>query len=84
VIDAVVEHFANFTKDDRKLPVIWHQALLALSQRYKEDITAEQKQQLKILMRKHSHVQITPVIRRELFSTKSRGDTEIGTMDTSD
>jgi len=87
VIDALVEHFLKFNSDDRKMPVIWHQSLLAFAQRYKEDITAEQKQQLKLVMRKHTHAQITPEIRRELFSTKCRGEPAAersGSMDVSD
>jgi len=32
------------------------------------------KKQLKQLLRKHSHHTITPEIRRELFSSKSRGE----------
>jgi len=87
VIDALVEHFLKFNSDDRKMPVIWHQSLLAFAQRYKEDITAEQKQQLKLLMRKHTHPQVSPEIRRELFSTKCRGEPAqetSGSMDVGD
>jgi len=77
VLDALVHHFVSFKDETRTLPVIWHQALLALAQRYKQDITADQKQQLKALMRDHQHHLITPEIRRELFSTKSRDDQDL-------
>lgn len=79
VLDALVDHFLRFQTDTRKMPVIWHQALLAFAQRYKEDITAEQKQLLKHLMKTHAHPLITPEIRRELFSTKCRGEIDTNT-----
>lgn len=78
VIDALVEHFLRFRTETRPLTVAWHQSLLAFAQRYKEDITAEQKAALKLLLRDKPHHAITPEIRRELFSTKSRGDTPMG------
>lgn len=33
VLDAMVAHFAQFTDDERELPVIWHQCLLTFVQR---------------------------------------------------
>lgn len=51
VIDALVEHFLRFRQETRDLPVIWHQSLLTFAQRYKEEISAEQKQQIKLLLR---------------------------------
>jgi len=84
VIESLVDHFMRFQKDDRKMPVIWHQSLLVFAQRYKQALTAQQKQQLKELMRKHAHPQITAEIRRELFSTKCRGEPDIGGMDTTE
>jgi len=72
VIDALFDHFMRFRLETRELPVIWHQSLLAFAQRYKEEIEAGQKQQLKSLLREKSHHKITPEIRRELFSTKCR------------
>lgn len=32
-VDALVDHFMRFLKDDRALPVVWHQALLCFIQR---------------------------------------------------
>ena len=32
-VDALMDHFLNFTHDERTLPVIWHQSLLTLVQR---------------------------------------------------
>ena len=43
-------------------------------QRYKTELTGEQKESLKPLLKKHFHHQITPEIRRELFSTANRGE----------
>uniref|UniRef100_A0A6B2L608 Bystin n=1 Tax=Arcella intermedia TaxID=1963864 RepID=A0A6B2L608_9EUKA len=74
VIDALVQHFLRFRDEKRPLPVLWHQSLLSFSQRYKQEITLEQKQQLKLLLREKTHYLITPEIRRELFNSKSRGD----------
>nr|CAG4643921.1 EOG090X058P [Lepidurus arcticus] len=72
VVDAVVFHFVKFRSDRRELPVLWHQALLTFSQRYKEDISSEQKEALLELLKKHPHPQIGAEVRRELVSSKSR------------
>lgn len=76
VIDAVVFHFLRFERDPRELPVLWHQALLTFVQRYKSDISSEQKEALLGLLRKQSHHAITPEVRRELQHAKCR-DLEI-------
>ncbi|CAH3170687.1 unnamed protein product [Porites lobata] len=72
VIDAVVYHFLRFLSDQRSLPVLWHQSLLTFVQRYKEDISTEQKDALMELCRVHVHAQITAEVRRELTHSKSR------------
>eukprot|EP01103_Thecamoeba_quadrilineata_P002156 TRINITY_DN1211_c0_g1_i1.p1 TRINITY_DN1211_c0_g1~~TRINITY_DN1211_c0_g1_i1.p1 ORF type:complete len:441 (+),score=103.83 TRINITY_DN1211_c0_g1_i1:31-1353(+) len=74
VIDALVLHFQSFMSEDRVLPVLWHQALLAFTENYKTDLTAEQKEALKQLIRKHTHRMITDNIRRELISSRCRGE----------
>eukprot|EP01126_Amoeba_proteus_P026103 TRINITY_DN258_c0_g2_i4.p1 TRINITY_DN258_c0_g2~~TRINITY_DN258_c0_g2_i4.p1 ORF type:complete len:305 (+),score=52.87 TRINITY_DN258_c0_g2_i4:521-1435(+) len=81
VVDALVEHFLKFKQETRPLPVIWHQSLLSFAQRYKEEITQEQKQQMKFLLREKCHPKITPEIQRELFSTRCRGEANLATMD---
>jgi essential nuclear protein 1 len=83
VIDALVEHFLKFKNDPREMPVLWHQSLLSLAQRYKTDLTLEQKEQLKLLLREKNHSKITPEIRKELFSSRSRheSDSAIDTID---
>ena len=62
----------RFQTDKRDLPVLWHQALLVFVQRYKEDVSSEQKQGLFGLLRVHVHHSITPEIRRELVNSKCR------------
>ncbi|XP_028160256.1 bystin [Ostrinia nubilalis] len=76
VVDSVVFHFLRFQMDPRNLPVLWHQALLTFVQRYKADISTEQRDALLELLRKQSHPTITPEIRRELQAAKCR-DIEI-------
>jgi essential nuclear protein 1 len=77
VITSLVEHFVRFQekKDDimvvgvEVLPVLWHQALLAFVQRYKNDIDVRGKEQLRDLMKVHNHAKITVEVRRELFGS---------------
>lgn len=33
VVDALVDHFLSFRKEERTLPVVWHQSLLCFVQR---------------------------------------------------
>lgn len=58
------------------MPVLWHQALLTFVQRYKSDISSDQKEALLELLKKQSHHSITPEIRRELQHAKCR-DVEV-------
>ncbi|CAL1543727.1 unnamed protein product [Lymnaea stagnalis] len=77
-IDAVVEHFVRFMDVNEKMPVLWHQCLLTLAQRYKNDLTKQQKSQILKLLTLHEHHEITPEIRREITQSKRcRGDPEI-------
>ena len=72
VVDALVFHFVRFTTDDRELPVLWHQSLLTFVQRYKEDVSIEQKESLLELIRVKAHHDITPEVRREIVNSKCR------------
>nr|CAH7729629.1 unnamed protein product [Callosobruchus chinensis] len=72
VVDACVFHFLRFQNDSRELPVLWHQAFLTFVQRYKADISSEQRDALLELLKKQSHHSITPEIRRELQNAKCR------------
>lgn len=76
VVDSVVFHFLRFQHDSRTLPVLWHQSLLTFVQRYKADISTEQRDALLELLRKQSHPTITHEIRRELQAAKCR-DAEV-------
>lgn len=71
VIDAIVSHFLRMKNDERDMPVLWHQCLLAVCQRYKNDLSREQKSAVMDLIRYQSHYLISPEIRRELESNVS-------------
>lgn len=58
---------------DLKLPVIWHQCLLAFAQRYRNEITEDQREALLDMLLTKDHKGITPEIRRELLSGRGRG-----------
>ena len=76
VVDALVENFLRFAKEDRTLPVVWHQSFLCFVQRYKHELSKEQKKRLSKLVSAHqNHYLISPEIVRELAnSDTSRGD----------
>lgn len=57
----------------QKLPVIWHQCLLAFAQRYRDDITEDQREALLDLLLVRGHKQIGPEVRRELLAGRGRG-----------
>ncbi|KAI1845755.1 hypothetical protein JX266_008120 [Neoarthrinium moseri] len=56
-----------------KLPVIWHQCLLMFAQRYRNDITEDQREALLDLLLSHGHQKIGPEVRRELLAGRGRG-----------
>lgn len=72
VLDALVEHFMRFEKEARQLPVVWHQALLTLVQRYKFEMTAADKARLRKLAAAQAHYLVTPEVLRELNTGRSR------------
>jgi essential nuclear protein 1 len=81
-VDALVFHFLRFrgTKeeqalagDEKKLPVLWHQSLLIFVQRYKNDITEDQREALLDLILIRGHREIGPEVRRELLAGRGRG-----------
>lgn len=77
VLDALVAHFLSFRNEKRELPVLWHQSLLTMAQRYKADLASEQKTALLEMLKIQTHPQISAEIRRELQNSESR-DLEIG------
>lgn len=58
--------------DDIQLPVVWHKAFLAFAQRYKNDITDDQRDFLLETVRQRFHPGMGPEIRRELLAGKPR------------
>jgi essential nuclear protein 1 len=81
VVDALVFHFIRSTKSENQLPVLWHQSLLVFTQRYKQDISEEQKEALLELIKKQVHKDISPEIRRELASAIPRSVSALASMD---
>ncbi|CAG06838.1 unnamed protein product, partial [Tetraodon nigroviridis] len=77
VLDALVAHFLSFRSEKRLLPVLWHQSLLTLAQRYKADLASEQKDALLELLKAQTHPQVSAEVRRELQNSESR-DIEVG------
>ena len=59
--------------EDPRLPVLWHQCLLAFAQRYKNEITEDQREALLDLLLVRGHKQIGPEVRRELLEGRGRG-----------
>ncbi|KAF8407717.1 hypothetical protein HHK36_006852 [Tetracentron sinense] len=74
VLDAVVAHFMRFLEDSRIMPVIWHQSLLTFVQRYKNELTRDDKNNLDHLIQYQKHHLVTPEIRRELKNSRNRGE----------
>lgn len=74
VVDSIVHHFIGFASERRPLPVLWHQSFLTFVQRYKENISSEQKEALLEVLKTHSHPEINPDIRWELLNSKCRDE----------
>lgn len=82
VVDELVFHFIRLSNtykarnrgDSEKLPVLWHQSLLAFCQRYSSDLTPDQKDALLDVVRVNPHPGIGPEVRRELINSVARGD----------
>ncbi|KAF7113419.1 hypothetical protein RHSIM_RhsimUnG0127900 [Rhododendron simsii] len=69
VLDAMVAHFMKFVEDERIMPVIWHQSLLAFVQRYKNELAMEDKAKLNLLVGNQRQKLVTPEMLRELNSS---------------
>uniref|UniRef100_A0A7N0RCA8 Bystin n=1 Tax=Kalanchoe fedtschenkoi TaxID=63787 RepID=A0A7N0RCA8_KALFE len=82
VLDASVAHFVRFIDEERVMPVIWHQSLLAFVQRYKNELTKEDKKNLNLLIQVQKHRLVTPEIAHELNNSRSRGEKEVDSMST--
>lgn len=86
VVDALVHHFIRFRSDQRELPVLWHQSLLAFVQHYRQDVSTEQKKALLELLHHQFHHTITNEIRQLLSEYKCRDeeDEDYAIMDDAD
>ncbi|KAL6718280.1 snoRNA-binding rRNA-processing protein [Lecanora helva] len=88
VIDGLVFHFLRFrataaadsmpdastvATNEAALPVLWHKCLLAFAQRYRNDITEDQREALLDLLLTRGHKDIGPEVRRELLEGRGRG-----------
>jgi essential nuclear protein 1 len=69
VLDVLVFHFLRIKNVIEDVPVLWHQSLLVFAQRYKMDITDEQKDSLLELIKIKNHYLISPEISRELTAS---------------
>lgn len=58
------------------LPLVWHKSLLAFAQRYKNDITEDQRDFLMEVIRQRGHKEIGPEVRRELMAGKPKEFTQ--------
>ena len=70
VIDSVIEWFLRFESGSLLMPIIWHQTLLIIVQRYKHELSDQQRIAIKKLIKKQNHHSITPDIKRELEAGK--------------
>ncbi|KAL7716951.1 Bystin [Entamoeba marina] len=61
-LDAVVNYFLGFMDKKQNLPLLWHQSLLVLVQRYVKDFKPQQITQLQKLCQVHKHHAITSVV----------------------
>jgi len=90
VIDGLVFHFLRFraaastdnipdasslATKEAVLPLLWHKSLLAFAQRYRNDITEDQREALLDLLLVRGHKDIGPEVRRELLEGRGRGVT---------
>uniref|UniRef100_A0AC35U182 Bystin n=1 Tax=Rhabditophanes sp. KR3021 TaxID=114890 RepID=A0AC35U182_9BILA len=72
VLDGLVFHFLKMETETRELPVLWHQSLLAFIKHYRADISTEQREAIKNLLKTQSHGKVTPEIKKYLFTAESR------------
>lgn len=66
VVESLIQYFYSFMKDERELPVLFHQAIFSFTQIYKKDFKKDDIIKLKELMKKHNHPKLTHEIKAEL------------------
>lgn len=74
--DSMEDDSADSAAPMPALPVVWHKAFLAFAQRYKNDITDDQRDFLLETVRQRFHAGIGPEIRRELLAGMARVTSE--------
>lgn len=73
VVDAIVFHFLRFKTIPDQLPLLWHKSFLAFAERYRNDITEDQRDALLDLILVKGHPLMGPEIRRQLIAGRARG-----------
>lgn len=66
VIQRLLSYFCAFVDETEEMPVLWHQSLLVFCQRYKLELTPENRQALLDLVQVKRHAQISAEVEREL------------------
>nr|CAB3486201.1 unnamed protein product [Digitaria exilis] len=61
-LDAVLAHFMRFLDDERIMPVIWHQSLLAFVERYKNELEKKDKEKLVRLLDYQKHYLVVTLV----------------------
>lgn len=73
VVDGLVFHFLRFKSVEDQLPLLWHKSLLAFAERYRNDITEDQRDALLDLLLAKGHPLVGPEVRRQLIAGRARG-----------
>lgn len=81
VVDALVFHFLRFKSIQEELPLLWHKALLCFAERYRNDITEDQRDALLDLLLAKGHPLVGPEIRRQLLAGRERGTQQEAMVD---
>ncbi|KAF8252902.1 Bystin-domain-containing protein [Wilcoxina mikolae CBS 423.85] len=84
VVDALVFHFLRFKAISDELPLLWHKSFLCFAERYRNDITEDQRDALLDLILVKGHPLVGPEIRRQLIAGRERGQQETQAMDDDD
>lgn len=64
---------SHLAAKEASLPLLFHKSLLAFSQRYRNEITEDQREALLDLLMLRGHKGIGPEVRRELLQGRGRG-----------
>lgn len=73
VVEALVYEFCKEVLNNVTMPVLWHQCLLSFTQLYKNDLSLEQRNNIKHLVAKQSHHSISSEILKELHFSDNKG-----------